>query len=204
MLVVVVVAAAAAFAAAVAAAAAAAAYAIFVRDLAVAIKVPVLRMQRYQIFSPFKSGWGRNNFTRIACSEKFRFSHLYYLLSCSNSSVPPPSHTHTHKHKTPPPPPLSPHNHFSHKKWHVPRTRLVEVLLNVHTNRRFIRHRSPGRPPRLSHSSWALMWMYLQWSLCTLYFSQPVLVLERSRQENEARVGWVIRQIQIGVVVWDH
>ena len=56
MLVVVVVAAAAAFAAAVAAAAAAAAYAIFVRDLAVAIKVPVLRMQRYQIFSPFKSG----------------------------------------------------------------------------------------------------------------------------------------------------
>ena len=57
-LLVVVVAAAAAFAAAVAAAAAAAAaaYAIFVRDLVVAIKVPVLRMQRYQIFSPFKSG----------------------------------------------------------------------------------------------------------------------------------------------------
>ena len=25
--------------------------------------------------------------------------------------------------------------------------------------------------------------------------------LERSRQEKEARVGWVIRQIQIGVVV---
>ena len=24
---------------------------------------------------------------------------------------------------------------------------------------------------------------------------------ERSRQENEARVGWVIRQFQIGVVV---
>ena len=27
---------------------------------------------------------------------------------------------------------------------------------------------------------------------------------ERSRQEKKARVGWVIRQIQIGVVVWDH
>ena len=27
---------------------------------------------------------------------------------------------------------------------------------------------------------------------------------ERSRQEKEARVGWVIRQIQTGVVVWDH
>ena len=27
---------------------------------------------------------------------------------------------------------------------------------------------------------------------------------ERSRQEKEARVGWVIRQIQIGVVVRDH
>ena len=35
--------------------------------------------------------------------------------------------------------------------WHV-----VEVLLYVHTNRRFIRDGSPGRPPRLSHSSWAL------------------------------------------------
>ena len=30
---------------------------------------------------------------------------------------------------------------------------VVEVLLYVHRNRRFIRHGSPGRPPRLSHSS---------------------------------------------------
>ena len=30
---------------------------------------------------------------------------------------------------------------------------LVEVLLYVHRNRRFIRDGSPGRPPRLSHSS---------------------------------------------------
>ena len=27
---------------------------------------------------------------------------------------------------------------------------------------------------------------------------------ERSRQEKEARVGWMKRQIQIGVVVSDH
>ena len=31
--------------------------------------------------------------------------------------------------------------------------RLVEVLLYVHRNRRLIRDGSPGRPPRLSHSS---------------------------------------------------
>ena len=33
----------------------------------------------------------------------------------------------------------------------------VEVLLYVHRNRRFITDGSPGRPPRHSHSSWALM-----------------------------------------------
>ena len=31
-----------------------------------------------------------------------------------------------------------------------------EVLPYVHRNRRFIRDGSPGRPPPLSHSSWAL------------------------------------------------
>ena len=30
---------------------------------------------------------------------------------------------------------------------------VVEVLLYVHRNRRFIRDGSPGQPPRLSHSS---------------------------------------------------
>ena len=30
---------------------------------------------------------------------------------------------------------------------------VVEVLLYVHRNRRFIMDGSPGRPPRLSHSS---------------------------------------------------
>ena len=32
-------------------------------------------------------------------------------------------------------------------------TIVAEVLLYVHRNRRFIRDGSPGRPPRLSHSS---------------------------------------------------
>ena len=34
--------------------------------------------------------------------------------------------------------------------------RPIEALLYVHRNRRLIRDGSPGRPPRLSHSSWAL------------------------------------------------
>ena len=33
---------------------------------------------------------------------------------------------------------------------------VVEILLYVHRNRRLIRDGSPGRPPRLSHSSWAV------------------------------------------------
>ena len=33
---------------------------------------------------------------------------------------------------------------------------MVEVLLCIHRNRRLIRDGSPGRPPRLSHSSWSL------------------------------------------------
>ena len=33
---------------------------------------------------------------------------------------------------------------------------MVEELLYVHRNRRLIRDGSPGRPPGLSHSSWAL------------------------------------------------
>ena len=34
--------------------------------------------------------------------------------------------------------------------------RWLKCLLYVHRNRRLIRDGSPGRPPRLSHSSWAL------------------------------------------------
>ena len=36
---------------------------------------------------------------------------------------------------------------------------VVEVVFYVHRNRRFIRDGSPGRPPRLSHSSWALKYL---------------------------------------------
>ena len=39
--------------------------------------------------------------------------------------------------------------------WVTPKVE-VEVLLYVHRNRRLIRDGSPGCPPRLSHSSWAL------------------------------------------------
>ena len=42
-----------------------------------------------------------------------------------------------------------------------------EVLPYVHRNRRFIRDGSPGRPPRLSHSSWALN----VWSFCTCVYT---------------------------------
>ena len=39
---------------------------------------------------------------------------------------------------------------------------VVQVLLYVHRNRRLIRDGSPGRPPRLSHSSWAQMVLHLK------------------------------------------
>ena len=44
------------------------------------------------------------------------------------------------------------------------------VLLYVHRNRRLIRDWSPGRPPRLSHSSWALKCM----SSILIFFSGAV------------------------------
>ena len=37
----------------------------------------------------------------------------------------------------------------------------VEKSLYVHRNRTFIRDRSPGRPPQLSHSSWAMVPAFL-------------------------------------------
>ena len=36
------------------------------------------------------------------------------------------------------------------------------VLLYVHRNHRLIRDGSPGRPPRLSHSSWTLLFSFIQ------------------------------------------
>ena len=37
---------------------------------------------------------------------------------------------------------------------------VVEVLLYVHRNRRFVRDGSPERPPGLSHTSSALLWRW--------------------------------------------
>ena len=48
---------------------------------------------------------------------------------------------------------------------------LVEVLLYVHRKRRFIRDGRPRRPPRLSHTSWALMSLSL---LCSLLNPQTL------------------------------
>ena len=52
-------------------------------------------------------------------------------------------------------------------KWHATMNSLhgavwliVEVLLYDRRNRRLIRGGSPGRPPRLSHSSWALIYVH--------------------------------------------
>ena len=52
---------------------------------------------------------------------------------------------------------------------------MVEVLLYVHRNRRLIRDRSPGRPPRLSHSSWALYTMI--WLKCCFTSTESVGLL---------------------------
>ena len=46
---------------------------------------------------------------------------------------------------------------------------LVEVLLYIHRNHRFIRDRSPGRPPWLSHSSWALRMVIFLAAIYTLH-----------------------------------
>ena len=64
---------------------------------------------------------------------------------------------------------------------------VVKVLLYVHRNRRFITDGSPGRPPRLSHSSWALrldtiVW-YLYVSGCVLV-GVCVCVWEREREHR--------------------
>ena len=42
-------------------------------------------------------------------------------------------------------------------------------VLYVHGNRRLIRDRSPGRPPPLSHSSWALLLLLLSLLLITFF-----------------------------------
>ena len=51
---------------------------------------------------------------------------------------------------------------------------VVQVLLYIHRNRRLIRDGSPGRPPRLSHSSWALS--------CNVVVVQVLLYVHRNRR----------------------
>ena len=57
------------------------------------------------------------------------------------------------------------------------------VLLYVHRNRRIIRDGSPGRPLRLSHSSWALASSYSRRSLSTADSSpaQGIIILCKLR-----------------------
>ena len=63
----------------------------------------------------------------------------------------------------------------------------VEVLLYVHRNRGFIRDGSPERPPRLSHSSWALhtrplmmMMMMIDWLIDDRLYSAILRSLEQT------------------------
>ena len=55
-------------------------------------------------------------------------------------------------------------------------SKLVEVLLYVHRNHRLIRDGSPGRPPRLSHSSCALS---VCWLKCCFTSTETVGLLLR-------------------------
>ena len=66
-----------------------------------------------------------------------------------------PFYSHPYPQHWCPQPPRFTHILTHHRAW----TQLMVgwVLLYVHINRRLIRDGSPGRPPRLSHSSWALM-----------------------------------------------
>ena len=53
--------------------------------------------------------------------------------------------------------------------WHIrdklrPMPKHGSIILYVHGNRRLVRTDSPGRPPRLSHSSWTML-LLLSWCL---------------------------------------
>ena len=63
------------------------------------------------------------------------------------------------------------------------RQMLVEVLLYVHRNRRFIRDGNPGRPPRLSHGSRALTPPDLKSSHYILYKTDRELVQNITAEE---------------------
>ena len=55
------------------------------------------------------------------------------------------------------------------------------VLLYVHRNRRLIRDGSPGRPPRPSHSSWALFWWLVE---CCFTSTETVGLLGTGAQDG--------------------
>ena len=67
--------------------------------------------------------------------------------------------------------------------------RLVErVLLYVHRNRRLIRDGSPGRPPQLSHSSWALNVKSV--SLCCIVKSQSRCGMLTASHDTQHVYSW--------------
>ena len=59
------------------------------------------------------------------------------------------------------------------------------VLLYVHRDRRLIRDGSPGRPPRLSHSSWAVFQCHNTAVCCsTLYVGSDCIRTSQTEAEN--------------------
>ena len=75
-------------------------------------------------------------------------------------------------------------------RWLVTRVESATVLLYVHRNRRLIRDGSPGRPPRLWHSSSGLTGDYIpiatlsppEWLLHALYDVSLIVMDKVSRQ----------------------
>ena len=61
---------------------------------------------------------------------------------------------------------------------------VVEVLLYVHRNHRLIGDGSTGRPPRLSHSSWALLE-----EVIVVAFYQPISLGMVINQKKKLIVG---------------
>ena len=63
-----------------------------------------------------------------------------------------------------------------------------EVLLYVHRNRRFIRDGSPGCPPRLPHSSWALS----EDSPSSVKYKHSILTRTSTFEARDRRWWWSV------------
>ena len=64
------------------------------------------------------------------------------------------------------------------------------VLRYVHRNRRRIRDGSPGRPARLSHSSWALMMMMMMtMTMMSTFIAHDSISLNAQRAGAENQLG---------------